>query len=262
DVNRARLDSANLGGAVLRRAQLVDSHLATAYLGRADLTEANLWGADLRSADLTRARLCRAQLGKANLSGATLREADLRDAYMPQVIAHGACLDDAFLARFRAAGCDFAGASCRRADFRDYDHREPAWREFGDGEFEKLYGPLFGVEVLLDPQVNIEAVAALVTDLQERWRAAQPTVYLQFEELRVQGQGITALFRSDRELVEAVQQAFLEQIRAAFELLGTPRAEAETTALVSLGGFRNRLVVRPVNITIVSCPTRRAWDRC
>ncbi len=97
ELSGCKLMSANLEGAILRKADLTDSNLTGARLQRADLRGADLSRAicaeaDLRGADLTRAKLSvvdfrLANLGHANLTGAMmrgalLRGADLRDAVM------------------------------------------------------------------------------------------------------------------------------------------------------------------------------------
>jgi hypothetical protein len=71
----------DLGGANLRRADLIRADLSGADLIRADLIRADLSGAYLSRADLRGADLCGANLsGWANLSGADLSRADLRGA--------------------------------------------------------------------------------------------------------------------------------------------------------------------------------------
>ncbi len=87
DLGGANLVGANLGGADLRGANLVD-----ADLGGVNLVDANLGGADLGGVNLVDANLGGAYLGGACLEGACLEGADLRDADL-----EGAYLVDANL---------------------------------------------------------------------------------------------------------------------------------------------------------------------
>lgn len=104
DLRKADLHEAELSGAKLSRAVLIDADLQRACLKEADLAGANLRRADLRNTDLQRANLHGATLAKtdlreANLSGADLREADLREARLPGAILEGADLKGAVLSK-------------------------------------------------------------------------------------------------------------------------------------------------------------------
>ena len=94
-IRQAKLHDANLGGAdlagadltlaVLARAELGNTNLATAVLHKAnltgaDLSEANLAEADLSAAVLTGAVFTKTQLGSAKLHGARLGRCDLSSA--------------------------------------------------------------------------------------------------------------------------------------------------------------------------------------
>jgi uncharacterized protein YjbI with pentapeptide repeats len=124
----ADLSGANLGLAGLSRADLRKSNLREANLNktrlRANLHGANLWGANLIEADLRRANLRGANLSKAdlekanlvgadlnetNLSGAILKEADLRETY----------LVDAILLRADLRNVSLGRANLTRADLRE-----------------------------------------------------------------------------------------------------------------------------------------------
>ena len=237
NLRRADLRNADLWGAYLTQANMTLANLCQANLSQADLSEAKLKDANLNEADLSEARLFWTDLSRADLS-----ETDLRDTFMNQVVSREACFDDANLLRFRAAGCDFAGVRCQRADFSDYDEEEPNWRELGEGEFEKLYGPLFGVEVLLDPRVEFAIAAELMVWLKNRWQTMRPEVELAFDELRRQPQGYVGQFRAPRDAVATVRDCFAEQLRTLFANQG--RTEGETDILVdqNLEGLDRRLV--------------------
>jgi pentapeptide repeat protein len=94
DLGQAHL-RANLQGANLAKASLIETNLRDANLREADLVEANLRGAtleaaDLRKANLQKASLERADLHEANLSGAKLSGADLRGASLVKTNLDGA----------------------------------------------------------------------------------------------------------------------------------------------------------------------------
>jgi len=77
---RANLSGANLNGAYLMDANLRGADLSGANLNGAYLMDANLRGADLRGADLMGANLSDAELRGADLMGANLSDANLSDA--------------------------------------------------------------------------------------------------------------------------------------------------------------------------------------
>lgn len=100
ELSGCKLMSANLNGAILRKADLTEANLTGARLQRADLRGADMSRAicaeaDLRGADLTRAKLSvvdfrMANLGRANLTGAMMRGALLRGADLREAILEGA----------------------------------------------------------------------------------------------------------------------------------------------------------------------------
>ena len=77
DLTNAKLRFANLSGADLTDTDLSGADLWVANLSDTDLTDAHLTGADLTDADLTDANLTGADLSSAVLSGADLWSADL-----------------------------------------------------------------------------------------------------------------------------------------------------------------------------------------
>ncbi len=100
DLSGCKLMSANLEGAILRKADLTEANLTGARLQRADLRGADMSRAicaeaDLRGADLTRAKLSvvdfrMANLGRANLTGAMMRGALMRGSDLREAILEGA----------------------------------------------------------------------------------------------------------------------------------------------------------------------------
>ncbi len=95
----ARLQSANLAGAMaesidlsgadLRQSNLVGAFLSGATLRGADLRGADLSSADLRGADLREAKLSGADFERADLRGADLRGADTTRAVFPSAVLDG-----------------------------------------------------------------------------------------------------------------------------------------------------------------------------
>jgi uncharacterized protein YjbI with pentapeptide repeats len=258
DLAQADLEHANLNGAELVRADLGRAHLAYASLAAADLSEAKLCGAQgyrahlsravLGGADLEGARLWSAVLTEANLTGATLTGAellhadltkadltgaDLRGAYWQKAIARDTLFDHARLLNFRTADCDFTGAKCSRADFSDYDD-EPKWRNFAEGEFEKLYGPMFGVEVLFDPDVDIALIGEVLKLLRGHWEQAHPERRLSFDELTFRADAWSAVLRTDREAIDEVRDSFQRTLEDCIKALALPEDE-RASALIPLG---------------------------
>ena len=101
---------ANLSGANLREANLIEANLSGANLIRANLREANLRGADLIEANLSGANLSVANLIRANLSGADLSGADLIRANLMEADLSGADLSGADLSGADLRGADLSGA--------------------------------------------------------------------------------------------------------------------------------------------------------
>jgi hypothetical protein len=103
----------DLGGAVLRRADLASAHLEGAWL----------WGAHLEGANLGRAHLEEASLGDAHLEEARLEDAHLERAEL--LVTHfeganlgGAHLEGAFLIGAHLEGASLRGAHLEGADLR------------------------------------------------------------------------------------------------------------------------------------------------
>ncbi|KAB2912061.1 MAG: pentapeptide repeat-containing protein [Hyphomicrobiaceae bacterium] len=125
DLRGARLEEAQMQGAVLAHGLMAGADFAGARLDRADLTGgvslqganfllaslqgADLTGAKLQVADFSNAGLQGANLSIANLEGAVLRDAELEGASMQLSKLHGANFSGA-----RMQGTDLAGASVWR----------------------------------------------------------------------------------------------------------------------------------------------------
>lgn len=257
DLSLADLSEAHLSHADLRGADLSEARLSHADLRGAGLTGADLMRPDLRGADLSEANLVGADLrgaspfsrrpsgcpfataryamrGGADLSGANLSRTDLRHSYWNGANARHAVFNEAKLLGFRTADCDFTGAQCSRADFRDWLDTEPKWREFAPGEFEKLYGPTFGVEVLFDPEADIRVIAEVVTMLNRRWQQTAHEAFFQFEELTVRPDAAAAFWRTDREAVSEVRQCFEPVLRDVLAAAGLAPSN-QTEALIRMG---------------------------
>jgi uncharacterized protein YjbI with pentapeptide repeats len=84
---KANLNGANLEGANLSRANLSEANLEGANLEGANLEGANLEGANLSEAKLIEANLSRVNLSEANLEGANLEGANLEGANLEGTIA-------------------------------------------------------------------------------------------------------------------------------------------------------------------------------
>jgi uncharacterized protein YjbI with pentapeptide repeats len=123
-----RGEHADLRGAPLSRAGLVNARLSRANLAGANLREARLEGADISHARLLHADLAGANLGNANLTrtilrGALLHGATLCGANLEQAIGRGAIFAAADLTGANLRWADFDGArlddtTLRRADLR------------------------------------------------------------------------------------------------------------------------------------------------
>jgi len=92
DLSGADLINADLSGADLSGADLINANLSSAELSGADLINANLSGADLINANLSGTDLINANLSGANLSGANLRYANLSGADLSSANLSGANL--------------------------------------------------------------------------------------------------------------------------------------------------------------------------
>lgn len=120
------LNSANLSGAKLHKAQLSGTDFSEANLRKITLSEATLSGANLNSADLSQANLSHAnlvkatltsaRLGSANLSGSDLTEAELENAFLT-----GSNLQQATLASSTLARATLDAANLSRADLSHSD---------------------------------------------------------------------------------------------------------------------------------------------
>ena len=120
DLTGARLDEAQLEGAVLANGLMAGASFANAKLDRADLSgDARLQGANfllasLQGADLAGARLQLADFRSAKLQGANLSLATLDGALLREAELEGANLQFA-----RLNGTDLTGAKLQGADLSD-----------------------------------------------------------------------------------------------------------------------------------------------
>jgi len=136
DLSRAFLDHADLHGVELahvqlprvrmRRAQLFDATLTGANLAGVDLTLAVLSRADLGGSNLATAVLHKANLAEANLSDANLADADLSAAVLTRAVLKQAQLGRAVLHGARLTGCNLASADLTDSDLALADLSEAA----------------------------------------------------------------------------------------------------------------------------------------
>ena len=115
-VRKADLSGTNLSGADLSSAHLFATDLSKTNLSGTNLSRANLSEADLRKADLSGANLRKADLRKANLSGANLREADLMEADLSGTNLSGTNLYRANLSFTNLSGANLTKAELYRAN--------------------------------------------------------------------------------------------------------------------------------------------------
>src|SRR5215217_7009656 len=112
----ANLFGAKLQRAILQGALLIDANLIDTNLQRAFLFEANLQRAFLQEANLFGAKLQRAILQEANLFGANLFGALLIDANLQRAKLRGANLQRALLIDASLQEADLQGANLRGAE--------------------------------------------------------------------------------------------------------------------------------------------------
>ena len=246
-LSRARLSGADLHGADLRAADL-----RWAVLTGADLSGANLDGADLSEVDLSDLNLSGANLrgmtlSRARLSGANLVEADLRSSYWEQVTARGAAFRDAKLYGFRAVDCDFTGAKCTRADFSEYGY-VPQWREFGEREFENLYGPF--VEMLFAREVPLGAIGVVFDALTARC----PQESMEYYSVEARPTGRALKIPTSKDGLADLRQCCEEALRKTFDLFGSP-GNRDSTELVSyVAAYMTEAVVEHLRMSNVMGP--------
>ncbi len=123
DLQRSRLNGADLRGAHLEKALLTKAHLrgadlSGAHLQGANLREAHLQGADLSGAHLQGASLRDAHLQGAILYGANLQGALLRGTYLQQANLGSARLQGSLLPRAQFQGATLAEADLRGASIQ------------------------------------------------------------------------------------------------------------------------------------------------
>jgi uncharacterized protein YjbI with pentapeptide repeats len=118
------LTAADLSGACLGGANLVDSDVHGANLSGARLAGADLRGADLRGADLSGSDLRGADLREANLDGGTCTGVDLSGANVSEANLSGCDLSGADLSEANLSGADLStvdlsGANLNKADLHN-----------------------------------------------------------------------------------------------------------------------------------------------
>lgn len=114
-------EGANLSGAQLQQAHLVEAHLKNANLRNAQLQRAKLGNADLKEADLTWAQLELVDLTGAQLQGAKLSWVKLEQANLAKAQLEGAILNNAQLQGTKLYGAHLEGADLRRAQLQETD---------------------------------------------------------------------------------------------------------------------------------------------
>ena len=142
---RADLRGADLSGAKLiisdfKGADLGGANLSGADLRDADLSQANLSGADFSGADLARAKLNMSDLRETDLSGADLSRADLRGVNLRGVNLSGANLENT----------DLTGTDLRNVDFTDVIRPDPIL----DLKISKLEDQLAAVSAERDAAIS------------------------------------------------------------------------------------------------------------
>ena len=142
----------------LERADLRAAMLSGAFLGKANLTEANLVNARLDNADLSFANFTQANLRHTNLRGANAHGADFRLAILHLCILDGADLTDSRLWESQRAQWSIKGIVCERA-FWDKDGSVAS--EFAPGDFERLYGNQFVIELFYEGGITAFEVNTL-----------------------------------------------------------------------------------------------------
>ena len=125
DLSSADLSSADLSGADLSGADLINANLSSAELCGADLINANLSGADLINANLSGTDLINANLSGANLSGANLRYANLSGANLKYANLSGADLNCTLLRDANLSDANLSGALLFFVNSREVQNLEP-----------------------------------------------------------------------------------------------------------------------------------------
>jgi len=110
------LGQANLDGANLAEANLIEAHFGEASLRGADLRGANLTRAGFHRANLSGANLTEANLTRASLSGANLTGANLNDSTLNDAHLGGANFESAQLRGARIRRADLSYVNLKKAD--------------------------------------------------------------------------------------------------------------------------------------------------
>ena len=118
NLQRSRLNGADLQGAHLEKAILSKTYLQGADLSGAHLQGANLRDAHLQGADLSGAHLQGADLSGAHLQGSILYGANLQGSLLRGTCFQAAILDSAHLQGSLLPRAQFQGATLAEADLR------------------------------------------------------------------------------------------------------------------------------------------------
>jgi hypothetical protein len=143
---RVNLSRADLRGADLSGAWLVEANLSGAWLHEANLSRADLFMANLSGAKIPKANLSRARLSSANLSRAYIREADLSQAKL-----NGANLSTANLYKSNLSGANLFMANLGGAvlDWADLSGAVLKQANLSEAWFEPKPGSVSDVSLVL-----------------------------------------------------------------------------------------------------------------
>jgi uncharacterized protein YjbI with pentapeptide repeats len=119
ELNNANLSNAKLGSGNLTVANLSDAHLINAKLGSVNFSKANLSNANLTGADMSGANLSFVNLNRSNMSHAKLEGADLIDAN----------LSDANLSFAKLKGANLKGADVHNTRFKSNSGISPSLKQ-------------------------------------------------------------------------------------------------------------------------------------
>jgi uncharacterized protein YjbI with pentapeptide repeats len=157
NLSGANLQRADLSDATLYRANLIDATIDDAILTGANLGRVNLWatvliGVTLKRVDLTEANLNHAHLREANLSESNLSKADLGEANLIGANLSSVNLHEANLCRANLQGADLRGANVHEANLMGADLRNTDLRG-ADLTGANLKGAMMGATVFGDTRL-------------------------------------------------------------------------------------------------------------
>src|SRR5258708_17020951 len=197
---QAQLERANLYRAHLEGANLIEAQLEEANLSLAQLERAILYRAQLKGASLAGARLEGAYLDKAQLTGANLVGAQLTGAYLNEAQLTGASLSGAQLARADLRGAQLAGADLRNVVLGDQQHIGPRLADLRWGDTNLAVVEWSQVDVLGD---EYQARQKKTSDGKKKEQAARLSEYQE-------------AVRANRQLAVALQSQGLSEEAARF----------------------------------------------